>query len=141
MRALFWQAVRYGLVGLSATAVDWCGYYALTRGLPFFRSYYLLANAGAFAVAVVWAYVLHRRVTFRADHGSHRAQFPRFLTVTLVGLAINSAVLHAGITFFGLYDLHAKIAALAVTACWNFLGQKLWTFRPGGPYTGPVDAP
>lgn len=144
MRAFFWQTVRYGLVGLSATAVDWFGYFALTRSLPFFREQYLLANACSFVVAVAWAYTLHRRVTFRANHGSHRAQFPKFLVVTLIGLGINSFVLHLGISTFGLYDLVAKVGALAVTAVWNFAGQKLWTFRglsagPGGPYTGPVD--
>ncbi|MEK7072970.1 MAG: GtrA family protein [Patescibacteria group bacterium] len=152
MRALFWQTVRYGLVGLSATAVDWLGFFALTRSLPFFREQYLLANVCSFVVAVAWAYTMHRRVTFRVNHGSHRAQFPKFLTVTLIGLAINSLVLYLGISQFGLYDLVAKVIALVMTAVWNFAGQKLWTFRlsragsrdglspaPGGPYTGPVD--
>lgn len=141
MRALFWQAVRYGLVGASATAVDWLAYWGLTRSVPLLREWYLAANLCAFSISVVWGYLMHRRFTFRAG-GAHRHQFPKFLAVTAIGLGINSAVLYGGVTL-GAHDLLAKLAATALTAIWNFSGQKLWTFRlsapPGGPYTGPVD--
>ncbi len=144
MRALFWQTVRYGLVGASSTAVDWLIYYGLTRSVPQLREWYLAANVCSFSLAVIWGYLMHRRFTFRAG-GAHRHQFPKFLTVTLIGLGINSATLHVGVAVLGLYDLTAKVAAVGVTAVWNYLGQRFWTFRlsapPGGPYTGPADTP
>ncbi len=148
MPAWFGQTVRYGIVGASATAVEWLAYFALTRGIPWFAAHYLIANVCSFSVSLVWGYVFHRRFTFRAHQGRHRAQFPKFLAVTLVGLGISTIVLRTGVAVFHVYDLYAKVAALAITALWNFSGQRLWTFRssraesrddlsatPGRPYT------
>lgn len=139
MRVLFWQAFRYGLVGLSVTAADWLIYYVLTRGVPVFHERYVLSSVISFSIAVVYGYLAHRRVTFRVNHGAHRSQFPKFVAVTLIGLALNTLVLQLGIAQFALYDLTAKFIAAILTALWNFTGQRLWTFRAPGPYTGPVD--
>ena len=72
MRTLFWQAFRYGLVGLSVTAVDWLIYYALTRYVPAFHERYVLSSVVSFSIAVVYGYLVHRRVTLRVSHGAHR---------------------------------------------------------------------
>lgn len=131
------EAVRYGLVGVSATVVDWGLYYALTRGVPALSGRYVLAGVLSFSVAVVWAYLMHRRFTFRVRHGRHRQQFPKFLTITLTGLALHSVLLWVGIERLGLYDLYAKVLASGIGALWNYAGQRFWTFRPSGPYTAP----
>ena len=138
--------VRYGVVGTSATAVDAGGYWLLTRGIAWFGAHYLVASTVSFCVSLVWGYAMHRRFTFRVRHGRHLSQFPRFASISAVGLLITTGVLGFGVQRLHLHDLLAKLLAVCVTALWNYTGQRLWTFRgahglsppPDEPYTGPA---
>lgn len=129
--------VAYGIVGVSATLVDYLCYIGITRSHPWFREQYLVANALGFCIAVWWGYYWHRRVTFRAQHGDHKKQFPRFVVVALVGLAVNSVALWVTIDSLHIYDILAKLLAIGVTAMWNFNAQRFWTFRKAPP---PADS-
>lgn len=122
----------YGIVGLSSTAVDYVAYVAISRSHPWFREQYLVTNVIGFCLALWWGYYWHRRVTFRAAHGDHKKQFPRFMVVALIGLLVNSVTLWVTIDVFHIYDIVAKLIAIAINAFWNFNAQRLWTFKSSG---------
>ena len=92
---------------------------------------HLLAAVGAFCVAVTNNFQLNRHWTFRRQ-GSADAhagfQAARFLTVSVVGLAVNLAVLAALVDGAGMAELPGQAIAVALATPVNFVGNKLWTF-------------
>lgn len=152
------QFRRYSIVGLSGFVVDFGIYGALTRGLG---THYLAANVVSFSCAVVNNFFWHKRWTFRdqaalASTGSGAAndaiwreaspdrlkhlsrQFAGFVVVSVIGLALNSLILHTvsqqGLVralFGSRADLFAKLVATGIVWFWNFGANKVWIFRKG----------
>ena len=87
--ALLGQLIRFGLVGGFVTILGVAAYWvpATFYGVP-----PLLANLLGYAVAMVFGYVLHSKVSFRGHGGRDRpAQRSfRFVVVSLVSLGLNS---------------------------------------------------
>jgi HAD superfamily phosphatase (TIGR01668 family) len=88
----------------------------------------------AAGTAIVNSFVWNRRWTFRIVGKDDRAsQFGKFLAVSLVGLGINTVLT----TLFALVipggdKMSFRVAivlAAAVTAFWNFTGQRLYAFK------------
>lgn len=92
---------------------------------------HLLAAIGAFAVAVTNNFLLNRHWTFRKQGSAEEPagfQAARFLTVSLVGLAVNLAVLAALVDGAEMVELPGQAIAVALATPVNFVGNKLWTF-------------
>ena len=86
------------------------------------------ASGLAFAVAVVNNYLLNRWWTFRSS-GTMSTEFLRFLVVSLCGLALNELVFWV---FRAQLELHVMVSQLLAIACvlpFNFVVNKLWSFR------------
>jgi len=86
------------------------------------------ASGLAFAVAVVNNYLLNRLWTFRSS-GTMGTEFLKFLVVSLCGLALNELVFWV---FRAQLDLHVMVSQLLAIACvlpFNFVVNKLWSFR------------
>ena len=97
----------------------------------------LPANSLSFSAGVVNNFTLNSRWTF-ADrrNGNWRAQFVQFLLVSLVGLAINNAIvlllevpLGAWIGDAAWGYAPAKVVATGVVVFWNYFANRNWTFR------------
>ena len=92
----------------------------------------LAANAAAFLVAGWVSYVLHARFTFRVARGD--ASFARYVLVSLGGAALYTGALALLIGVAQPSDLLAlntmKIAALAASAPFNFVGYRRLVFAP-----------
>ena len=89
LAALIAQYLRFGLVGLFVTALGVIAYWVPAT---FYGVAPLLANLFGYAVAVVFGYILHSRVSFRG-HGRRDRQAvrtARFFVVSLVSLGLNS---------------------------------------------------
>ncbi len=127
MKKHFIQLVVYILVGASATVVDYFSFIALTR---VFGLGALLANPLAYLAGNIVSFVGHRRVTF-LSHNHPVREYARFVAVTAAGLGISQLVL-AGLLDLGVYDLAAKAAAVLISGLFNYLVNRLWTFRPTG---------
>jgi putative flippase GtrA len=97
----------------------------------------LPANSLSFSAGVINNFTLNSRWTF-ADHrnGNRRAQFVQFLLVSLVGLAINNAIVFLLEAPFSTWSgdaawayAPAKLIATAVVVFWNYFANRSWTFR------------
>lgn len=123
------QFVKFALIGLFNTAVDFSVYFGLTRTVPFFSERKLLANVFAFLTAVIGAFLLNRTWTFRATSGRAAHQFVKFILVYIVGFLINEGTLYAAIMIIGAHDLLGKILGLFINFAWNFLASRFWAFK------------
>ncbi|HUW15024.1 MAG TPA: GtrA family protein [Anaerolineae bacterium] len=121
------QALRFALVGILNTVVDGGLYFLLTRWLGL-GELKILAKAISYSVAVLNSYLWNRSWTFRSRSRSG-ATFVPFVLANLLGLAINSGVMYAGLHQFGLSDSLAFFLATAVTFFCNFSVNKLVVFR------------
>lgn len=92
----------------------------------------------AFAVAMVNSYFLNDYWVFKdMSHGEGGRKFTLFLTVSVVGAGINSAVVYVVTTFvhpmFGFSSAVwlniANLIATCVALLWNFFGYKIFVFK------------
>jgi putative flippase GtrA len=118
------QLAKFCLVGASGYVIN----LAIFSALVYADVYYLLAAVCSFLVAVTNNYTWNRLWTFRHRRGSLVFQGLRFLVVSAVALAANLAFLATLVTL-GVPKVPAQAAAIALVTPWNFVANKLWSFR------------
>jgi putative flippase GtrA len=123
------EFLRFGLVGVVNTALDFCLFVLLYRwaGLE-----PLLANGLAFAVAVSNSYLMNHHWTF-ARSGGERSflAYARFVVLNAGGLLLGTLA----ILVLGEYMLPelAKLVATLLTLVWNFTSSRHFVFKPRNP--------
>lgn len=119
------QFIKFAIVGVSNTVIDFSLYLMFTRWLGL---YFLLANAFSFILAASWSYIINKRWTFRDSSQRTVRQFFTFMIVSVVGLGLNEAAVSLAVYVFHLHDVTAKLIAVVVVVFWNFLANRTWTF-------------
>lgn len=120
------QLLKFFLVGISNTAIDFIVYIALTR---IFHLYYLIAATISFVMAVTWSFNLNRRWTFKVKRGLV-AQYCVFLLINTIVTLLNVSILYLLVDYFEVYDLLAKLVLTFFLGILNFTVNKFLTFRP-----------
>jgi putative flippase GtrA len=123
------QFVKFAIIGVINTGVDFAVYFVLTRGTDFFSTNIYLANTIAFITAATSSYIANRTWTFNIEHKAQVGEALKFYGTAASGFAINMAILYTGVSVFGMYDLVAKIIATFVAIFWNFFVTKFWVFK------------
>lgn len=128
------RLLRFMIVGASGTLLD---FMTLTLLKEVVLLPTVLANAASFSVGVVNNYTWNRRWTFDdARQRPIRTQFLQFVTVSVVGLLLNTLLVLAleaplgtlfGVAAYGY--LPAKVIATGIVFLWNFTANRLWTFN------------
>lgn len=121
------QLMRFGMVGGAATLTHAGVYYYLVAGKVLTP---LLANFAAYAVAFSISFLGHRHWTFgdaRKDRRNNYAIF-RFLSVSLSGLAINSAAVLLLVNLLRLPEWTPLIVIVGMTPIFTFLLNRFWVF-------------
>jgi putative flippase GtrA len=115
---------RYAAVGALSVAID-VGLLSLLHSVA--QVELILATTLSFAAALIVNYSLNHVWAFDADGLSwHRIYRYAVLVVTNYGITVGVV---AGLTSVGAYYLVAKAVAVAIGACINFTGYRLWVFR------------
>lgn len=95
-------------------------------------------KAIAFIVAVINSYLWNKFWTFRAgDTDSRATEFVKYVSITLVGVILNSGVTSGIVNFIppigGIsqvgWDNVAAAVATVVTLIWNFTGYRIFVFK------------
>jgi putative flippase GtrA len=120
------QLVRFGLVGGIGFVVNVAVYALLVHGAGLD---YRAASVAAWLVAVLNNFVWNRHWTFDAGEGRAHHQAVRFLLVSLVAEAVSLLLLTVFVEAANLPKVPAQALAVAASMPFNFIGNKLWTFR------------
>jgi putative flippase GtrA len=120
------QLVRFCLVGASGYVVNLIVFATLLRAAGL---HYTAAAVGAFFLAVTNNYAWNRLWTFRVERGPVAEQGARFFVVASLSLGANLIFLGAFVAL-GVSAIPAQASAIVLATPLNFLGCKLWTFRP-----------
>ena len=118
------QLAKFCAVGASGYVVNLAVYATLLA----LDVHYLLAAVCSFLVAVTNNYLWNRAWTFRRQRGHLVFQGFRFLLVSTVALAANLVFLGI-LVAAGVPKLPAQAVAIALVTPWNFVANKLWSFR------------
>lgn len=127
MKKLIEQILKFGVVGIIATVIDFGVLYMLSQPLGMDP----VISAGiSFCVSLVFNYVASMRYVFTHREGMSRSrEFVIFLVLSLIGLAINEAIMAAGVAVLGnsaLAVMGTKVLATAIVMVWNFVSRKKW---------------
>jgi len=140
------QFVKFAVVGVLNTGVDWLSFFLLTL-TPYFNFHQAFAKGIAFVLAVVNSFILNSIWTFKEEvkegmeeAGEQKAKkgseyFLKFFIVSLIGLAINTVAFSVARSYFvgnfseNIVKLLSLIAASGAATLWNFLANKFWTYR------------
>lgn len=133
--------VKFAIVGAMGTVTDLT---VLNLLIQFFNFPLFAANTVSFSAAVIQNFFLNRRWTFpESRERKARNQLVQFGLVSVIGLGINQLVflsVHhildhfwidlagADLGFVISYNF-AKLFAIGVVLFWNFLANRLWTYR------------
>lgn len=131
------QFIKFGVVGVSNTAVDWIVFLLITHLIVTTISFEPTAKAIAFIVAVLNSYLWNTVWTFKKEYRSATGRdqsaktklFVKFIVVSLIGWGVNYLVFKY--TRFNLSQgqIISLIAASGAATLWNFFANKLWTYK------------
>ena len=136
MKQLIEQVLRFGIVGVISTLVDFAIYTILCNG---FHIPYLIAGVCGFSISLVVNYLLSMKYVFeRRDDMSRKREFMLFAGMSAVGLVLNEIILYICIDLIyghwawlsGWLPQHwanvgAKVAATGIVMVYNFVSRKL----------------
>ena len=127
MKKLIEQILKFGVVGIIATVIDFGVLYILSQPLGMDP----VVSAGiSFCVSLLFNYVASMRYVFtHREDMSRSREFVIFLVLSLIGLAINEAIMAAGVAVLGnsaLAVMGTKVLATAIVMVWNFVSRKKW---------------
>ena len=115
------QVIRFGIVGVAATAIQAVLYQVLVGWL---RAE--LANAIAYVVSFIFNYVASTRFTFRVKSSARRGA--GFLLSHLINFTLQTLILHLSIRL-GLTERWAMVPMFVITVPVNFLLVRFFLTR------------
>jgi putative flippase GtrA len=118
------QLAKFCTVGATGYVVN----LSVFSALLFAGLHYLPAACCSFLVAVTNNYTWNRLWTFRRQRGHVGIQGLRFLVVSTIALGANLLFL-SGLVAIGVSEVPAQAIAIALVTPWNFVANKLWSFR------------
>lgn len=121
--AIRWQAARFAIVGLAATAVHAMAALASRQIL---ETTALMANAIGYVSAVGVSYGGSLLWTFRVE--ARLAQAARFVGVSLAGLGLNEALTYVIVETLGLPFTVALGVVIIVVPTTTYLLSRCWVF-------------
>ena len=136
MKRLIQQILRFGIVGIISTLVDFAIYTVMCNVL---HIPYLISGLSGFCISLVVNYLLSMHFVFkRRDDISRKREFALFAGMSLIGLWLNELILFLCIDVFyanislltakidePIMNVLAKAAATGVVMVYNFVSRKL----------------
>jgi putative flippase GtrA len=118
------QLIKFGIVGVISTALDYGLMVLFTEG---FGIFYLLSSTLSYAISLIFNYFASMKFVFRSreDMGRLR-EFVTFTLLCLMGMGLNQLILWLIVEKCGIYYMISKILATVVVMVWNFVTRKLF---------------
>ncbi|MCI8893254.1 MAG: GtrA family protein [Lachnospiraceae bacterium] len=118
------QLIKFGIVGVISTALDYGLMVLFTEG---FGIFYLLSSTLSYAISLIFNYFASMKFVFRSreDMGRLR-EFVTFTLLCLMGMGLNQLILWLIVEKCGIYYMISKILATVVVMIWNFVTRKIF---------------
>ena len=129
MKKLFEQFIKFGLVGVSNTAISYVVYMlGIQLGM-----HYLLASIAGFIISIMNSFYWNNRYVFRKEEGEQRSLVKAFIKTFLAyagtGLVLNNILLVLQVSILRIPEWLAPLLNLIITIPLNFVLNKIWAFK------------
>ena len=121
------QFVKFGLVGILNTAVDF-GIFTFLNYL-IGEHYYRISQIISYSCAVLNSYYLNKSWTFQAGRRFNLIEMLKFLTINLISLGVSIFFLTLFHEKYQIGILWSKVGATFFSVIINFFGNKYWVFN------------
>ncbi len=119
--------IKYSAVGVAGTFIDLASLFIFVE---YFSIPVILGSILSFLLAVTNNFIFNKIWTFQNRSKNYRKLHIKFLIVSIVGLGLTVASMYVMVHFIALWYMFAKALTSLIVLTWNFLANKLWTFRP-----------
>ena len=120
----FIQFIKFGIVGLSNTAIGLGTYYLFL----FLDFHYMIANILSWVISVFNAFYWNNRYVFKNSTALCTALVRTYISYGFSFL-FGCVVLYILVEWCGISDKIAPLLTLVITIPLNFVLNKFWTFR------------
>lgn len=121
----FLSLIKFGITGMSGLIVDFSFTWLFKDVLHVNK---FLANAIGFSAAVMSNYYINRIWTFQ-NKDKVGKQLAAFITVSIIGLLLNSAIVYFFNHVFSLNFYLSKVIAIGIVFFWNFGANYFFVFK------------
>ncbi|APZ49217.1 sugar translocase [Jeotgalibaca sp. PTS2502] len=125
MKLLFAQVLKFGIVGVIATIID---FGILTVLTEVFSVHYLTSAAVGFIISTIFNYLASMRYVFKSRFGpdEKNKELLIFVALSVFGLFLNQLLMWSFVDMLHIFYILAKVLATLVVMGWNFISRKLW---------------
>ena len=123
MKKLIIQLIKFGVVGVIATVIDF-GVLMLLKEI--LQIDVLVASAVAFSVSVIANYILSMLFVFKGSETGKIKEFVIFLALSIGGLLINQFIMWIGTEIMTAYYIWVKVFACVFVPIYNFVTRKIF---------------
>ena len=123
MKELIIQLIKFGIVGVVATVIDFGTLMILTEIM---NIDVLVSSAVAFSVSVIANYILSMLFVFKGGKNGKVKEFILFVVLSIGGLLINQFIMWLGTEILTVYYLWVKIFACIFVPIYNFVTRKIF---------------
>lgn len=135
------EFLKFLIVGFLNTAIDFGILNLISMKYHVYSGVKILGvNPFSFIIAVTNSFFWNKYFTFSEKTDTEISEVSRFLTVTFIGLLINTSIITLIIVYVPFDSLSperklniAKVFATAASLLWNFLGMKIFVFNSSSP--------
>ncbi len=133
----FMQFVKFGLVGVSNTVVNYiiyAGLLLLMKQAGIWQGYdYLIATVIGFVLSVLWSFFWNNKFVFTVEEGEHRsllkALIKTYISYSFTGLFLNSILMVLWVQVLHVSEFLGPVFNLLLSVPINFLINKFWAFK------------
>ena len=118
------QFIKFGIVGISNTAVGFGVYYALY----FCHVNYLIANGVSWVISVFNAFYWNNKYVFQSGSGWWKTLFRTYISYG-ASLLVSTFLMYVLVEFLSVTPVQAPVLCLLITIPLNFILNKFWAFR------------
>ena len=129
------QKIRFGIVGLANTALDFAILFILVAlGLD-----KIPANYVSTGISFIFSFFVNKSFTFKSKSGNVKKQFAYFVVITMIGLWVIQPIIIGGVSALlantgwasAAVLLIAKLIATVASLIWNYLFYSRLVFKEG----------
>lgn len=118
--------LKFGIVGLSGTAIDFLFTWICKEKLKWNK---FISNSIGFSIAATSNYILNRIWTFESNNPEISREYLSFFFISSIGLALNNLFVFLFNEKLKFNFYLSKAFAITLVAIWNFIPNYLFTFR------------
>ena len=123
LKELIIQFINFCIVGGTCFLID---YLLLAFCHEILGIEVLISSAISFSVSVVANYLLSMRFVFKSKISNRRREFIIFVTLSVIGLALNQLLMYIGVDILKIHYLIFKLLATFIVLIYNYITRKIF---------------